>query len=206
MRSTDALGELLRLGRPVIDTREAAIRLRVSTARASQLLGSLEQAGLILRIRRGLWALRRDLDPLTIPHHLTAPFPAYLSFWAALNHHGMIQQVPRQFFVASPGRTRRVATIVGTYSIHHLAPEVFGGFDGADETGYIATAEKALFDTVYMRAPRGGQILLPELGIPRRFREATLSEWSERIARPRLRTLVTRGLDEALSKAVRASQ
>ena len=140
MRPTDALGDLLRFGRPFIETREAAVRLGVSTARASQLLGSLEQAGLVRRLRRGLWALRSDVDPFTVPPYLTAPFPAYVSFWSALARHGMIQQVPRQIFVASLDRPRRVTTAVGTFSIHHLAPEVFGGYEGSDERGYLATA------------------------------------------------------------------
>ncbi len=204
MRPTDALGDLLRFGRPFIETREAAVRLGVSTARASQLLGSLEQAGLVRRLRRGLWALRSDVDPFTVPPYLTAPFPAYVSFWSALARHGMIQQVPRQIFVASLDRPRRVTTAVGTFSIHHLAPEVFGGYEGSDERGYLATAEKALFDTVYLRTPRGGRIRLPELELTEQFQERKLEEWTSRIARPRLRTLVSRGLDQVLAAAVRS--
>ncbi len=205
MRPTDAYGDLLRLRRSIIETREAAIRLGVSTSRASQLLRSLEEAGLARRIRRGLWALPPDVDPFRVPPHLTAPFPAYVSFWSALARHGMIEQVPRQIFVASLDRTRRVATSVGTYSIHHLSPELFGGYKGSEEWGYLATREKALFDTIYLRAPRGGQTHLPELELPGRFQEKKLEEWTNHIARPRLRTLVSRGIDNALAVAVRSN-
>lgn len=204
MRPTDAFGDLLRLGRPIIETREAAVRLGVSTVSASKLLRSLEGAGLVRRLRRGLWALRTELDPFMVPPYLTAPYPAYVSFWSALARHGMIQQVPRQVFVASLDRTRRVTTAVGTFSIHHLVPEVFGGYEGSEERGYLATAEKALFDTVYLRAPRGGRILLPELELPEQFQEKRLEEWTSRVARPRLRTLVSRGLDKVLAAAVRS--
>lgn len=205
MRPTDALGDLLRLGRSIIETREAAVRLGVSTSRASQLLRSLEEAGLVRRLRRGVWALRPEVDPLRVPPYLTAPLPAYVSFWSALARHGMIEQVPRQIFVASLDRTRRVTTAVGTYSIHHLAPELFAGYEGSEEHGYLATPEKALFDTVYLLAPRGGQIHLPELELPDRFREKKLEEWTRRIARPRLRTIVSRGLDKALGTAIQSS-
>lgn len=204
MKPTDAFGDLLRLRRPIIETREAAVRLGLSISRASQLLHSLEESGLVRRLRRGLWALRPDVDPFSVPPYLTAPFPAYVSFWSALARHGMIEQVPRQIFVASLDRTRRVTTTVGTYSIHHLAPELFDGYEGSGEVGYFATPEKALFDTVYLRAPRGGQIVLPELELPDGFQEGKLEEWTSRVARPRLRTLVSRGLAKMLAGAARS--
>jgi predicted transcriptional regulator of viral defense system len=201
MTRTDAFGDLLQLRRPIIETREAAARLEVSISRASHLLRSLEESGLVRRLRHGLWALQPDVDPFSVPPYLTAPFPAYVSFWSALARHGMIEQVPRQIFVASLDRTRRVTTKVGTYSIHHLAPELFDGYEGSEETGYLATPEKALFDTVYLRAARGGQILLPELQLPEGFQEDKLAEWTSRVARPRLRTLVSRGLAKAVTGA-----
>lgn len=201
MKPTDAFGDLLRLGQPIIETREAAARLGVSVSRASQLLRSLEGSGLVRRLRQGLWALRTDVEPFSVPPYLTAPFPAYVSFWSGLARHGMIEQIPRQIFVASLDRSQRVATTVGTYSIHHLAPEVFGGYEGSEEVGYLATPEKALFDTVYLRAPRGGHLLLPELELPDGFREETLEKWTSRVARPRLRTLVSRGLATVLDRA-----
>ncbi|MGQ0668414.1 MAG: type IV toxin-antitoxin system AbiEi family antitoxin domain-containing protein [Actinomycetota bacterium] len=204
MKPTDAFGDLLRLRRSIIETREVAVRLGLSISRASQLLHSLEESGLVRRLRRGLWALHPDVDPFSVPPYLTAPFPAYVSFWSALARHGMIEQVPRQIFVASLDRTRRVTTTVGTYSIHHLAPEVFDGYDGSEEVGYLATPEKALFDTVYLRAAGGGQTLLPELELPDGFQEDKVEEWTSRVARPRLRTLVSRGLAKALAGAARS--
>lgn len=113
----------------------------------------------------------------------------------------MIEQIPREISVASLDRTRRVTTSVGAYSIHHLVADLFGGYRGSDEAGYLAEPEKALFDTVYVRAARGGSIRLPELALPERFRQETLEDWISRVARPRLRTLVSRGLAKALSGA-----
>lgn len=204
MKATDAYGDLLRLGQPIIETREAAVRLGVSVSRAGHLLHSLEESGLVRHLSRGLWALNPDINPFSVPPYLTAPFPAYISFWSALARHDMIEQLPRQIFVASLDRTRKVATRVGTYSIHHLAPELFDGYEGSDEIGYLATPEKSLFDTIYLRAPRGGQMLLPELELPAGFQEDKLEEWTSRIARPRLRTLVSRGLAKALVGARRS--
>ena len=202
MRTIDAYADLLKLGRPVIETGEAAARLSITVSHASHLLRSLERAGLVRRLQRGLWAMELNPEPFSIPPYLTAPFPAYVSFFSALAQHGMIEQIPRQVSVASTAQTRRVLTTLGIYEIHHLAPELFDGYAGSPETGYVATPEKALFDAVYLRAPAGGRLYLPELTLPEGFNaDGQLQQWIVRIARPRLQTLVARGLDAILGKA-----
>jgi predicted transcriptional regulator of viral defense system len=186
-----------------VETSEASARLDVPSYRASQILKSLEDAGLVQRLRQGLWALQPPVNPDSVPPYLTAPFPAYISFWSALARHEMIEQIPRQIFVASLDRSRRIKTTVATYSIHHITPDLFDGYKGSPEVGYLATPEKALFDTVYFRASRGGDIYLPELELPDGFDESELTTWTTRVARPRLRTLVERGLRRALASADR---
>ena len=52
MRSSESYAELLRLGRPLIETGEAAGRLQLNLSSASHLLASLEREGLVRRIRR----------------------------------------------------------------------------------------------------------------------------------------------------------
>jgi predicted transcriptional regulator of viral defense system len=202
MKATDAYGELLQLGRPLVQTGEAAARLSLSVSSASHLLRKLERAGLARRVRHGLWALQPNPEPFSVAPYLTAPFPAYVSFWSALAHHGMIEQIPRQISVASTDRSHRAKTTLGTYVIHHLAPELFDGYTGTPDSGYVATPEKALFDAVYLRAPAGGRLFLPELTLPENFdRDNRLQEWLGKIARPRLQTLVANGLSVALAQA-----
>jgi predicted transcriptional regulator of viral defense system len=188
----------------VFETGEAAERLGVSLSRASQILRSLAESGLALRLRHGVWTLHDDIEPFILPPYLTAPAPAYVSFWSALAHHGMIEQVPARIFVASLGRSRRVSTAIGLYSIHHIAPELFEGFTGSAGTGYVATPEKSLFDTVYLRASKGGAIYLPELELPSRFSERKLRRWTGRIAPAQRRSVVARALERALAAASRA--
>jgi hypothetical protein len=133
---------------------------------------------------------------------LTAPFPAYVSFFSALARHGMIEQIPRAITVASTGKSRRIPTSLGVYAIHHLVPELFEGFAGDEQVGFLATPEKALFDSVYLRAPQGGRFYLPELELPAGFdADNQLAQWLGKVARPRLQTLVARGLSQALNQA-----
>jgi predicted transcriptional regulator of viral defense system len=203
MTAIDAYGDLLRMGRPIITTAEAATRWRVEEGTARRRLRSIVEAGLARRLRRGLWTLDPEMDPFLVPPFLTAPLPAYVSFSSALHRHGLIEQIPRQISIASLDRSRRVVTSAGAYAIHHLAPGVFGGFRGSQAAGYLATPEKAIFDSVYIRAAAGSRAYFPELSLPKGFDDSKAQGWVGRIESPRLRTLVDRRLREVLRRARR---
>ncbi len=196
-------GRLLRLDRPVVTTAEAAAVWGTSVRTAGRRLQAMDEAGLVRRLRRGLWALDAEVAPFAVAPFLTAPFPAYVSFWSAFASHQMIEQIPRQISVASLDRARTIATTFGNYEVHHLAPELFGGFEGSEAGGYLATPEKALFDAVYVRTAAGARAYFPELSLPGGFDEDELEQWTARIASARLRTRVTRRLDEVLGAARR---
>ena len=150
-------------------------------------------------MRRGLWSLDAELDPFALAPYLTAPFPAYVSTFSALAEHGMIEQIPGRVSLVSLDRARRIQTALGAFEVHHIAPELFGGFVEWRRGGSIAGPEKALFDLVYLRAAAGGRAYLPELTLPEGFDRDALSGWGERIESPRLRTLVSRRLTELVS-------
>jgi predicted transcriptional regulator of viral defense system len=202
MKAAEAYAELRRLDRPVFTTREAAAVWRDEQTSASRRLVGLERAGLVRRIQRGLWALDPEIEPRVVGPYLTAPLPSYISLSSALAEHGMIEQIPRQISLVSLARPRRIVTSLGVYVVHQLAPELFGGFDGGERSGYLARPEKALFDLTYVRAAAGSRAHLPELLLPEDFDRSELNRWSERIANQRLRTLVTRRLRELLREAV----
>ena len=199
MRATDALADLGRIGKPVLTTEDAALRLAATLSAASRTLRRLAQAGLILRLRHGLWSLDLELHPLRLPEFLTSPFPAYISFQSALSLHGMISQVPRVIYVASLGRTRRITTLLGTYSIHRLAPSFFGGYETPHPNLHLARPEKALLDTLYL-APARSRLFarLPELERPKRFNVRQARFWLARIAPGPRRVMVERRLAKAL--------
>ena len=113
----------------------------------------------------------------------------------------MIEQLPRQVWVASLARPRKVTTALGGYEIHQIAAELFTGFRGSDKHGYLATPEKALFDTVYVRAAATTRAYFPELSLPRDFSRARINAWAKLIESPRLRTVVSRRLRQALKQA-----
>ena len=202
MNATDAFAVLRKLGVPAVDTSGAAAALGLSTAAASQTLGRLARAGLVKSVRHGTWWLEDALDPLRLPEYLTAPLPSYVSLQTALHRRGLIEQIPEVVYAVSLARTERMKTNVGTFSIHHVAPEVFGGYEETERGAKLATAEKALFDFAYLSGGRSRLFTsLPELELPRGFRQKELARWLAKLSSERSRTLTERKLDMLLAKA-----
>lgn len=201
--SLSSFATLSRLG-PTIRTGEAAAALDISVSQASRLLRTLERQNLARHVRYGLWIVGTDsVDPRALVEEITRPYPAYVSFASALNAHGIIDQVPREISVASLDSAKRVKTELGTYAIHHLPPPLFGGWLERDGVK-LASPEKALFDLAYVSAVHGARSRrIPELELPRDFDRAEFERWLSRIESPRVRTLTSRGLRYALTRAVR---
>ncbi len=195
MSASADLKRLITLGVPVVTTSQAAAVFRASVGAANKTLSRLALAGLVLRIRHGLWATRPALDPKVLPEYLTQPWPSYISLQTALYAHGMIEQIPSVIFAVSLDRARRIRTSVGTFLIHHVAPEFFGGFE---EKGGVkmATPEKALLDMLYLSGTRARMLSgLPELELPPRFRMHVVKQWLARVPNARTRTHMKRKLE-----------
>jgi predicted transcriptional regulator of viral defense system len=199
MTSREALARLRKLGVDVIETSDAAAALEQSTAAAAKTLSRLAAAGLVHKVRHGTFWIGETIDPLRLAPLLTAPFESYLSLQTALHMHGLIEQIPEQLYAVSLARTQRIVTSVATYSFHHVAPEVFGGYDETDQGVQLASAEKALFDFAYLSAGRSRLFTaLPELELPKSFRRAELKRWLAKVPSARARSITERKLDEFL--------
>lgn len=203
MNPRDAYARLLKLGVPVVETADAASALRMSTDAASVLLKRLGASGLATRIRKGVWLIgKQPVDRYTIVEALTAPMPSYISLQTALYLRGMIEQVPSVVYVVSLAKTQRISTTFGVYSVHHLAPELFDGFESRTEGTKLATAEKALFDMAYFSSARSRLFAhVPELELPRGFRRSKLRVWVQRIPAVRRRSMVEKRLRSMLEGA-----
>ncbi|MFH0751911.1 MAG: hypothetical protein V2B17_08760 [Chloroflexota bacterium] len=189
---------------PVIRTAEAAAALRRSVSSASRVLRGLEAAGRARQVRHGIWVVGRTMpDPFAVVPELTSPHLAYVSFISALDHHGMIDQIPREVTVASLDRARRITTTLGTFAIHHLPPELFGGW-AETPRGRVATPEKAIFDISYVSAVHAGRPRrVPELELPPGFDRRAIDAWLERIASRRVATMTRLGVESILQRATR---
>ena len=196
MTAAEAYAALRRLGVPVLSTSDAAAALSSSIAAASKTLTRLMRAGLVTAVRHNLWWLDGPPDPYRLPAFLTAPLDSYLSLHSALHLRGVIEQIPEILYAVSLARTQRITTSVATFSIHRIAPEIFGGYTESASGVKLASAEKALFDFAYLSAGRSRLFTeLPELELPRGFRRAELKHWLAKVPSARARTITSRKLE-----------
>ena len=189
-----------RLRRPVFTTRELAALSGKSLSAATQGLSYLERQGLLLKVRRGLWADAVD-DRLSV--FAAVPFlvhdqRVYVSFLSALHLHGIIGQIPRVVTLASTAHSKTVRTALGVYVIHRITPAFFAGFDWyrGERTFLIASPEKALVDSLYLSAHRKKQYRhFPELDFPRTFSFRKAAGWARKIPSRRVRGRVLKDLE-----------
>ena len=192
MKATEALAKLQGAGPLALRTAEAMALLGADASAACKILSRLSAAGLIRRLKRGLWVVDRRADPLAVARFLTAPFPCYISLQSALYTHGMISQIPASVYVVSLARTETRRTPCGDFSIHHLAPAFFFGDEAVGDQGArMASPEKALLDFLYLGPARSRLFAaLPELELPRRFSVSRARRMIRRLPAGRRRTLL----------------
>ncbi len=201
MNAVRALETLRGLERPIVRTEEAAAVLGISGSNASHLLASLQEAGSVLRITPGRWSVVGRPSPYLVASWLTEPYPSYVSLYTALSRRGLITQIPRTIYVVSLADTKTMKTPVGTYSVHRLPPELFGGYEEGNGER-MATPEKAVFDTLYLARARGKRFShLTEVELPAGFRPQVLTEWAAKIKAPRVRSFVQARIADFLERA-----
>lgn len=190
---------------PIFTTTDAAAAAGVSSDAASRALAQLAKRGLVIRLVRGLWADTRHADfspyavvPFLLARSSSTPARAsvgYVSFLSALHLHGILSQIPIAIQIAVTEQHESVRTPVGDFEFHQIQPELIGGYEPGDAYGRfeLATATKALFDTVYLSARRGRRFShLPELAIRGAVHDKAMQGWIARIEYPSLRTAVAK--------------
>jgi predicted transcriptional regulator of viral defense system len=197
----EALRRLRQLDTPVFETRDASALLEVTLANASMILRRLADQKFVTPLSRGRWLLGTSLPRFALPELISAPYPAYVSMQSALFHRGLIEQVPAVVYAVTLGKPRRVSTPLGTISFHRLPADLFLGYDIEPDGSKVATAEKALFDTLYL-APARSRLFarLPELEIPREFRWNKLGEFAALVKFDRRRVHIERRIEQLQRK------
>jgi predicted transcriptional regulator of viral defense system len=193
MNQVEALERIQKLGVPSFETRDISALLGVTAANASVLLARLSRRGFVRRLARGKWSLGSEGNRYPVAEQLAAPYPAYVSLQSALFLHGVIEQVPQATYAVTLGRAKRVSRGTVFISLHRIPPALFGGYVTADDLGKLATAEKALFDLLYLSPGRSRLFAsLPEMEFPSSFSWAKVSLWTEKIAGISRRSMVRR--------------
>lgn len=150
-------------------TRQYSIALKIPMATASRQLQKLAQDSSIQLISRGIWCQPQ--------HHFFSPYGAapyvlgnengYISFLTALHRHDVISQIPSVIQVATTGHGRKLSCSIGEFELFHIQPCLMqsGVETHSNKLMYnMASAEKALFDTLYISSRKGRRFAhFPEL-------------------------------------------
>lgn len=108
------------------------------------------QAGQLISLRRGLYASRRDLDPLCLAGSIYGP--SYISFESALSWHDMIPEGVTEVLSATIRRPASFENTFGRFSFQPIPKTVYPiGVTRVTESDLpflIASPTKALIDRI----------------------------------------------------------
>ena len=119
-------------------------------------LSRMVKQRLLVRLRRGVYQLGfSSFDPKKIANQLY--YPSYLSFESALSYYGILSQVPFTQTFATIKKSKKMK--VGDFEVEftQIRKDLFFGYVLKNGI-YIAQAEKALLDQLYL-AGRGKRLI-----------------------------------------------
>jgi predicted transcriptional regulator of viral defense system len=155
----------------IFTTRDFANYSSISMPAASKRLRRLAEKKLLTRVTKGLWANTSHpwFHPLACVPYLLGKEQGYVSFLTALHLHGLVSQIPKTIQVATTGHARTLNSPVGHYEFLQVKPEFMKQGAKWSDTHLpylIATAEKALIDTLYLSTRKNRRFVrLPEVCI-----------------------------------------
>ena len=155
----------------IFTTRDYANHSSISMPAASKRLSRLADKKLLTRITKGLWANTSHpwFHPLACVPYLLGKEQGYVSFLTVLHLQGLISQIPKTLQIATTGHARTLNSPVGHYEFLQIKPELMKQGTQWSDTHLpylIATAEKALIDTLYLSTRKNRRFArLPEVDI-----------------------------------------
>jgi predicted transcriptional regulator of viral defense system len=155
----------------IFTTRDFANYSSISMSAASKRLSRLADKKLLTRITKGLWANTSHpwFHPLACVPYLLGKEQGYVSFLTVLHLHGLKSQIPKTIQIATTGHARTLNSPVGYYEFLQIKPELMKqGTEWSDThlPYLIATAEKALIDTLYLSTRKNRRFArVPEVEI-----------------------------------------
>ena len=205
MRRGSILSTITKLDTRIFTTNQLSSASRKSPSAVNQSLNNLVKEGAVIKIYRGIWAIRlggEDISPYAVMPYLFPAARAYVSFISALHIYGIIEQIPQVTTIASTAHTRTIRTAAGDFYAHRITPSFFAGFDWYKKSGsfLIAEPEKALVDSLYLSAYKKKHFgNFPELNFPESFSFKKARMWDSRIPSPKARVYAAKKLAEIAS-------
>jgi predicted transcriptional regulator of viral defense system len=104
------------------------------------------KSGELISLKRGVYAFA-DASPSVIDVAQALYHPCYISLEYALNHYGLIPDIPFAVTLVTTKQTRKFTTPLGQFLYQKIKKEAFIGYDPKT---LFAESEKALVDYLYL--------------------------------------------------------
>jgi predicted transcriptional regulator of viral defense system len=169
----------------------------VSRKELSVQLSRWVKSGHLIQLRRGVYAIAR-------PYRKTEPHPflaanslrrnSYVSLQSALAFHGLIPEYVPVCTSVSTGRSEQIDTALGSFSYRRIKLDYLFGYDqqevAPNQLAFVAVAEKALLDLVYLTPGANTGSYLRELRLQHTetIDGETLEKLADRMGKPKLRS------------------
>ena len=138
-------------GLKIFSPRDVALFFDVSLRAAQGFLSYNVKRGSIIKLRRGAYALKRNLpSDFLIANKLYEP--SYVSLSTALSFHQLIPETVYSVTSVTPKPTREFEVLGRSFSYSKIKKEAFTGYEPREvfgETVLVATPEKAVADFLY---------------------------------------------------------
>ena len=142
--------KLLNLEKKYLTGQEISRLLGIKPKSRKVTLSRFTKRGVLRRLRRNLYeVMLRPSDILEVSNVLYQP--SYLSFTYCLGKLGILNQIPYEIEFATPRKSKRVEMRERIIIFRKIKKELFFGYALKDNV-FIAEPEKALLDTLYLKA------------------------------------------------------
>src|SRR3990167_8952276 len=149
MKKNQLIEKIEHLGKDVFDISDVK-KLFPAEAHINTTIKRLRDSTVITQITRGVYMLRGhsfDVEKLAT----TIYYPSYISFESALSKYGIINQGLYKITLATTRHSKKTVLLQTECEYSKLSQDLFFGFSLVNGI-YIAEAEKAFLDTLYLIA------------------------------------------------------
>ncbi|MBN2097694.1 MAG: hypothetical protein JW714_04360 [Candidatus Omnitrophica bacterium] len=128
-----------------------------------------QQVGKIIQLKRGVYLLAAPYRKVKIFEPSLASVlkkPSYLSLEKALEYYDLIPEAVPVYTSVTTKRPRRFTSAAGIFDYRHIKTALFWGYSSVtvnQQTGFIASPEKALLDFFYLKGVKVSVEYLSEL-------------------------------------------
>ncbi|OGX36844.1 MAG: hypothetical protein A3G91_02125 [Omnitrophica WOR_2 bacterium RIFCSPLOWO2_12_FULL_50_9] len=151
-----------------------------------------EKAGKLIKLKRGFYVLAERYRKTAVSEFYIASIlirPSYISLEKALEYYHLIPEAVYAYTSLTTKRQGEFITKAGRFSYRHIQTSLFWGYESLKsdgQTAFVAHAEKALLDLVYIKHIKVSPDYLDELRLQNveNINIDRLLEYAERFHKP----------------------